>query len=382
MFHLWTGLTIISAALGRKCYIDKGYYKLYPNLFTILVAGSAKCRKSTAINIGMSILRQVPGQKIISGKISPEKFIQELEPETKDANAEALVHASELSVFLTKQNYGEPLIHVLTDVFDCPDNFDYKTKNSGQVLLKNVFLSIIAATTPDGVAQGIPPSALLEGFASRVLFVFQADTERSNALPVLSEEEMEMKRELVRWLTRIARFKGQFVLDDEARGWYVHWYKHMAPPADKRLEGMFGRKHDHLLRLGMLYAAAEDRMVIDINDITAAERSIDFLEKCAPGALQEIGGDDKSNLLSRAKVLIKRLKRITHSEFLRLMYPARADTFKVILDTLIQSGLAVVDPAKPHVYCDPDWLQSLKDQPESPPDTPSTPPAGTTVPPG
>ena len=63
LFHLWTGTTILAAALGRKCWINRGYYRLYPNLFCILVAGSAKCRKSTAVNIGVRLLTDIDTTK-------------------------------------------------------------------------------------------------------------------------------------------------------------------------------------------------------------------------------------------------------------------------------------------------------------------------------
>src|SRR5437867_8440908 len=93
-FHLWTATTVLAAAMGRKCYINKGYYKLYPNLFVVLVAGAAKLRKSTAINLGIitpdeiELFEHVPNTLIINGKITPEKFIQELsDAKTPDPNS-------------------------------------------------------------------------------------------------------------------------------------------------------------------------------------------------------------------------------------------------------------------------------------------------------
>src|SRR6267142_992272 len=162
MFHMWSALTLLSIALGRKCFINRGYYKLYPNLFTILVAGSARCRKSTSILIALPLLNDLIEKgriKVVSGKITPEKFLEELtqipdqdapKDEVAFRSPDVLVVASELSVMLTKQSYGEPLIHILTDLFDCPDKWSYKTRNKGEIILNNVFLSIIGATTPTG----------------------------------------------------------------------------------------------------------------------------------------------------------------------------------------------------------------------------------------
>ena len=349
-FHLWTGMTMVAAAMGRKCYIDRGYYRLFPNLFTILVAGSARCRKSTAINIGVDLLKGVPTTRVISGKITPERFIQEIEPATGMAAPNVLVHSGELSVFLTKQQYGEPLIHILTDMYDCPLQWTYKTKNRGEVTLNDLFLCIIAATTPDGISRGIPASALEEGFASRVLFVFMADTTRRNAMPKLSQEERDLRSELASDLARIGELGGEFHLDDEAVKWYVNWYEHMTPPPDKRLEGMWGRKHDHLLRVGMVLAGSTLSTTVEQHQLEAALMALEEVERKTPLALNEIGGDNNTQFLTRARTLVERQVRISHSELLRKLYPCRADVCKNIVETLIESGFMDRDVHHPNIY--------------------------------
>jgi hypothetical protein len=343
-------MTVTAAALGRKCYLDKGYYRLYPNLFTILVAGSARCRKSTAINIGVGLLEKVTGARVVSGKITPERFIDEIAPEPGSVPPSILVHSSELSVFLTKQQYGEPLISILTDMYDCPDSWSYKTKNKGEQNLKDLFLCIIAASTPDSIASSIPQTALTEGFASRVLFVFQEDTEKRNALPELTLEERELKIELISELAEIHQMRNAFALDKEAREWYISWYAEARPPEDKRLEGMFARRHDHLLRLGMILAASFHRQTIEINDLQAADMALNDIEKLTPFALREIGGDAKTSFLSRAETMIRRRERITHSELLRNLYPLTAEDMRKIIDTLLAADLIQRDPDRSNVY--------------------------------
>jgi len=353
-FHLWVAMTIVAAALGRKCFINRGYYRLFPNLFTILVAGSARCRKSTSINIGMPLLKGVPTTRVVSGKITPEKFIEEIAPVAGGSPPNILVHSGELSVFLTKQQYGEPLIHILTDMYDCPKEWAYKTKNRGQVLLNDLFLCIIAATTPDGIAKGIPASALEEGFASRVLFVYQADTSRRNAMPSLSDEEDRLGQALAEELAEIGKLEGEFTLDKEARAWFIDWYEtKLVAPADKRLEGFYGRKHDHLLRIGMILAGSAHSLVIEQAQLEAALLALEGVEQNAPSALAEIGGDQITQFLTRAVVLCERSRRISHSELLRKLYPCRADTFKIIVETMIDGGYIKRDEARPQIYV---WL--------------------------
>lgn len=351
-FHLWVGITMVAAAMGRKCYIERGYYRLYPNLFTILVAGSARCRKSTAINIGVNLLKGVPTTRVISGKITPEKFISEIGPaQGSTATPNVLVHSGELSVFLTKQQYGEPLIHILTDMYDCPDSWSYKTKNRGEITLNELFLCIIAATTPDGVSRGIPPSALEDGFASRVLFVYKGDTQRRNAMPSLTAEEHEMKLELINKLAAVGQLAGEFTLEERyARPWYVDWYGNMKPPADKRMEGMWGRKHDHLLRVAMVLTGAAGSTVIEQHHLEASLLALEEVEDNTHHALNEIGGDNNTQFLTRAATTVQRRVRIGHSELLRSVYPCRADVFKNIVETLIESGFMDRDVHKPDIY--------------------------------
>jgi len=349
-FHLWVGITMIASAMGRKCYFDKGYYRLYPNLFTILVAGSARCRKSTAIGIGVDLLSSVPTTRVVGGKITPERFISEIAPSEGHSAPNILVYSSELSVFLTKQQYGEPLIHILTDLYDCPTQWSYKTKNKGEVTLNDLFLCIIAATTPDGISRGIPPSALEEGFASRVLLIYKADTDRRNALPKLSAEELALKQELSVELANIGQIAGEFVLSTDSVAWYTKWYEEMRPPVDRRLEGMWGRKHDHLLRVAMVLAGAEHIRVIEVHHLEAAQMAIDQVEETAPMALTELGADSQTQFLTRAQTLVERSVRISHSELLRKLHPCRADMFKNVVETLIESGFMTRDLERPHMY--------------------------------
>lgn len=377
MFHLWVAITILASTLGRKCFMDKGFYKLYPNFFTVLVAGSAKCRKSTAINLGIGalteialgkgLLEDIPGVQIVKGKITPEKFIDEIaaertEEESKDAVKEikeikarpsVLVWSSELSVFLTKQSYGEALIQILTDLFDCPDEWTYKTKHQGVFVLRDVFMCILAATTPDGLSKGINESALHEGLGSRVMWIFQRDTPRRNPFPKLTHEEMAIYERLKRILIERSRMEGEFKLTDDAMKWYVQWYhKYMDTlPPDKRSEGMYGRKHDQLLRLGMVYAGSYGLKWSDTHHLEAAELTLDAAEQHAMGAFSAIGGDETTPHLERMISILRRYQRITHSELLRRMFPVNARVFGILIETLVQAKLVARDAEKHHVYC-------------------------------
>jgi len=62
-FHFFVGCAVFGAAMERRVYFNRGYYNLFPNIQLLLVAPTGRCRKSTATNIGVKILQQIPGIK-------------------------------------------------------------------------------------------------------------------------------------------------------------------------------------------------------------------------------------------------------------------------------------------------------------------------------
>ena len=56
LFHFWTAMTMISSALRRHVWIDRKAYTIFPNLYVFLVEESAAARKSTAMELGLSLL--------------------------------------------------------------------------------------------------------------------------------------------------------------------------------------------------------------------------------------------------------------------------------------------------------------------------------------
>ena len=74
VFQFWTGLTVLSAVIGRRYGVSKGFYNVYPNLYTLLIAPTGKCRKTTTSRIGVSLLDALDVRKM-STKFSPEDLI-------------------------------------------------------------------------------------------------------------------------------------------------------------------------------------------------------------------------------------------------------------------------------------------------------------------
>lgn len=349
-FHFWVGVSVIGGALSRGVYFDKAHYRVYPNHFILLIAPSGRCRKSTAISIGVKLLRNAEAANILAEKITPEALIEALTAKKKvrgtqiEQDCSGFIHAPELAVFLGKQMYNEGLVALLTGLSDNPDKWEYRTRTKTTVQLTNVNISMLGASTPDWLYDSIPQSAFGGGFMSRILFVVQNRTDRIIPFP-LPEDEV-LKAWLTEKLKEYAELDMIFTNSSDGDKWYRAWYTKIATERrqieDPKLSGYFERKPDHLIRLAMILAVSEGKTT----QLTAElyERSLailNTLEIPMPDAFVSVG---ESFMGVNARRVLKQLNsaggKLDHSKLLQKNYRYMdKDQFRKCIDTLHEAGL-------------------------------------------
>lgn len=298
-YHVWTIMTCIGAAVGRKVFLHRGFYKIYPGqTMVILVGGSAVVRKSTACRIGMALLKEADVVEILSGKASPEAFLDSLQlgtgadPSGKvgPRDSHVLVFAPELSSFLSKQAYTEALLPILTDLSDAPDIWNFKTRGKGDVVLRNVCLGFLGASTPDWLAEAIPQNAFGGGFMSRIVFVYQGSTTRRNPMPMKEDFETSLETEIIAELKHIATYRGGSVMSPAAEAYFRDWYDtYMKTPLAAQ-DGYFGRRADHMLRTALIIAISRHSpYLIDEIDVQSANSLLLQVEIGMPEAFAQVG---------------------------------------------------------------------------------------------
>lgn len=272
-YHLWVGLSCISAALQRSCFFDMGYFLLYPNLFVVLVGPAGRCKKSTAMRIGRQIASDIPGLEFSVDSITRERMIQDLSQAYKDGQSALTVHSTEFASLLTSS--GMDMVVFLTDIYDSPSEWTHKTKSGGTNKIKAPYLNLLGAATPEWIAKGLPLDTIGIGLTSRIIFVFQDTPRVRDPFPELSPEQVILKRMLTQDLAAMASINGEFILSPEAKELYRAWYKDRFadpnPTGDPRLAGYFERKPMHLIKLCMIVSASKrDDRVITTEDYNQA----------------------------------------------------------------------------------------------------------------
>lgn len=343
LFRLWTALSVVAAALQRKCCLRWGTLEFYPNLYIVLVAPSGKARKGTAMIPGLKLLKRV-GIKLAANATTRESLIRELRMSgdsevdpgvgSVDLHASLTVFSKELTVFMGYQN--RELMANLTDWYDCDDAWIYRTKTQGVDDIKGVWLNLIGATTPDLIQTSMPRDAIGGGLTSRMIFVYEQEEAKMVIMPSYGEKEKIIEEKLQIDLDKIHMIKGDFKITRNFLELYTSWrveQKANPPINDPRLAGYVERRPAHILKMCMaLSASRNSEMKISKNDL---ERAIDILhttERKMPLAFSGVGKSPVADTMSGIMAVVANRGEITLSELMSMYY---YDVDRWMLDKMV-----------------------------------------------
>jgi len=345
-YRLWTGISVIAACMKRKCVLNWGTITLYPNMYIVLVGPSGKCRKGTAMNPGMKLLREM-GIKIAAESITREALIRELkqsnDTQVDVTSGDMFLHASltifsqELTVFLGYNN--QALMSDLTDWFDCRDSWTYRTKNMGTDEIIGVWVNLIGATTPELLQTTLPTDAIGGGLTSRMIFVFEQKKGKIVPNPFLTKEDLEVYQDLIHDLERICMMSGEFQVTEDFIERYIEWYIDYStsdPPfEDYRFAGYLERRPTHLLKLCMIVSASHtSSRVINRVDFERALMILELTERKMPLTFAGVGKSNTADVMQRVIAVISAAGTIEFGELLRRFYQ---DIDKFVLEKMVDS---------------------------------------------
>ena len=314
---------MVAATLERRCWINRGYYTLFPNLYLVLIGASARVRKTSAINIGFELYREAILDSImVSQKTTAEALISIFVEGFKTKNVSGgVIVADELGVFLGGAAKNMDIMQLLTKWYDCPTHFEYHTIMRGKEKMDNVFCNMTAGTTPQWLKDSMPPHAVGGGFTSRIIFVYQDKPEKLVAFPVITPEMERLKVKLIHDLRVIAKISGQYKLTEKAKEWYEGWYTEVFKPETTpyaSLDGYFGRKHDTLLKVAMsLSASKSSSLVVDEIELKMALRALNKNEQHLPDTLRLIQMTEVGEEMEKVMRAIARKERIDFTALTR-----------------------------------------------------------------
>lgn len=336
--------------MGRDCFLDFGYFTIFPNLYIVLIAGSARCKKSTAINMGLRMLKNVkPAVKLLSQKMTPEALISSLSGMTaKDEStiidkAEGIIIVDEMSTLVDKGAFKSGMISLLIKLYDC-DDFSYMTMSRGLESVKNPCLAFLGGSTMQGIKETIPIISIGSGFTSRIVFVYREKGDRYFPFLSLSEENIKRAEDIVHDLGEIAKMRGHFALDDKAKKLYEDEYITFMKTNSlfdmQNLTGYAGRRMTTLLKVSMAMSASRsDSRVIDDKDFMMALKSLELIEADMPRVLKAMTSEVAGDVFEEIVSLLVRKEIVTRSELiLHMRHKLTVGELDSVLAGVVESG--------------------------------------------
>lgn len=338
-FRLFSIAAGIGAVLKRKVFFQRSSHSLFPplfpNLWIILVAPQGRGHKSTSLRIVKNFLMAMPEQyrpNILAAKLTPEALIKALSsPQVplemlKNVDrtivsamkkpAQGVIYSSEFGVFISKKDYNKDLIPILTDLYDCPDEWVSETIMRGDQRLYDVCLTLMAASTPDWLQSMLPQDAFKGGFMSRLLLIGHPEQWHVR-IPDPPKPNEEIKASIIEDLIELAKLEGEMKWVPEAKKFFEDWYMSLKEPEPGNKAAYLERKQDHLLRLSIILKLSEHKSFTLEKEFI--ERALNILNVCEVETLKMIDYisiDPKMRMIQRVEEVLKARKEVYESELL------------------------------------------------------------------
>lgn len=356
IFDTWVGYSVVAAALRRKIKLQLGRLEYYPNIYIVLVAEPGVARKTEAIKYGVKFLSTIPEIVVSADSSTKEAMTDDMEGSANDAlldDGSTVRHSSlnivskEFESFLGQKKENTRMLTALTDLYDCPDEFSARTRHSGSIKIVRPWVNLLAATTPESLANSLPASAVGGGLTSRVLFVWANKKKRNVAIPAMTPEEIKLKELLEKDLYIISRMSGDYVMTDDCLERWTDWYNHYDEDEsgnricpDKSFSGWYSRKPTTLLKVAMLQSAAESsKLVLEWRHIEKAIADVKRVEQAMGNAFKAIGRSEISGDVANVLQVIRDNRVIGEKKLMSMiMRDVDAVKFENVIDTCLKTG--------------------------------------------
>jgi hypothetical protein len=172
----------------------------------------------------------------------------------------------------------------LTEIFECPDMKREGALVSKNIILKNVFMNIIGATTESWLLKNMNESSVRGGFLPRFLFVWAKKKE--STMPIPSEPDKTQRGLLLGRLKEILEIVGDgepipMVISNEAKNVYVRFHDLIERnylSTDSLYSPFYSRSLTYVLKYAMLISIDyEETFTISESSMEKAVLRIDRL---------------------------------------------------------------------------------------------------------
>lgn len=332
-YHLFASLCLLGTSLGRRVWVAKGPFQIFPN-YCVLLIGPPALKKTSCADIIKRIIREKALCPIFPDQITPEAILDALE----ELGGHQFIYAGELSVFFGKQRYNEGLATLMLRLLDCPDIFTKRTKTGSIHTVTDVALTVIGASTPSLLATATPEQLTSSGFLSRFLMIVETHSTREFWEPRV---DVAAEKKIFETLNCLQLLDGKVGYTPAAAKWGAEWYhqhkKELESLGDDATIEIRSRTPFHLERTAMLIHLADcATMDICVPCMEQAATLLAYSERKIPSITKTITSNTQSQ---DSDYVVQQLQKLggtaTHSKLLQYCSSrCDKDKFRNIIGTL------------------------------------------------
>lgn len=353
--HMWTALCVMSASLRRRVWLEMDYGTVFPNLYVIIVAESAKARKSTATDNGYNLLRDaLPEMRIMQDSMTSQGLIKALNRPTQvirddkiqeELHSDVAIFADEVAnLFSYDKVRSSQLVIFLTRTYTCPAVYDHTTVRDSIVRLHNLYPVLLGATDPRNL-KVLPPDAV-GGLTGRLIWVIEGDRRANNPGWKKDDrahlEKILLREYLIHDLRRISNLQGEMHAEESAMKMYDNWYEELSKKdsKDPDTDAFYHRCHVTALRVAMLFSVSEsDSLIISQKHMAAGITAVEAQLPEMKRATMWHGSSDYEQLRAKFMLFIENSNGAAFRRVLIKHLGVIAETFDKVIDTMVQEGL-------------------------------------------
>lgn len=338
IFHDWAALNVLSCAISRRVFFDQAYFKIYPNVYVILV-GEPGDKKTTAMVLGRKMVQKVE-RPIAAPSATKEAITQLMSSSNEESKCrlkyldgtlpKTITHlsffASEIVTMLSAGGNPQGLIEFFTDIYD-REAFEVLTKNKGNDIIDAPYITILACMTPEQTGQLLKERLITGGFSRRCVFVYGRSKAKPIALCEFVPEQLDAKNFCMEHLKKVMAYKGEYKLSDDGRVFFIDWYakKHMqlSLPHTAPFKNWLRSKDTMLLKIAMLLDLGNELTGIITED--TLREGLQMLDDTEKDLNRVFAGAGKNPLAELAFKILSRIeeapdKTITRKQLLASLY--------------------------------------------------------------
>lgn len=169
-YHELCAFILLSAVLSSGIKLRASFGKLVPNLWGLVLGDSTLSRKTTAMELALSFLREIDKDAVVATDGSPEGLITVLGQRPEQVSVYYKDEVSGMFNAINTKSYLSDLPEVLTKMYDVPEHY-HRTLRKETITVTSPFFIFFGGGIKDKVYSLIDEEYVLSGFLPRFLVV-------------------------------------------------------------------------------------------------------------------------------------------------------------------------------------------------------------------